>query len=188
MAKSHILFCTTEDPTEALVLDFLAHCYEDGLTGVIFNVFTPARHEPSLLAPPSREPISVRPDPFADYTTSQMRGYATALQSRSVFYHNIFAVLDEQGVQDRTVIIHYYHTPFIDPDYPADDPRQENFEQDGNLNPKWLTWRIKWAEAYAMTANLDLKPAMKYEVYMNRPERFTDEEGVYDVEAAIKGA
>ncbi|KAK6443077.1 hypothetical protein LTR95_000594 [Oleoguttula sp. CCFEE 5521] len=136
MARSHILFCTSEDPMEALVLDFLASCYDDGMTGVIFNISTPARHDPNFLTPPSREPVQVVPDSFAGYTVSQMRDYATALQSRRDFYHNIFAALDEQGIQDRTVVIHDYHIPPIDPDYPVDDPRQENFEPDGDLNPK----------------------------------------------------
>ncbi|OQN96685.1 hypothetical protein B0A48_17325 [Cryoendolithus antarcticus] len=188
MAKSHVLFCTVVDPTEASPAIVLIFCPDRDR--VLFNLFTPARHDPSLVTRPSREPVSLVPDDFADYTSAQLRDYTTALEGDEQLYHRIFAVLDDQGAQDQTVVIHYYHVPPIDPDYPADDPRQmeECIEPDGDLHPKWLVWRIKWEEAYAMTANLDLKPAMKYEVYMNRPERFTDEKGVYDVEAAIKGA
>jgi len=158
----------------------------------VANYFTPARKDRNAIAGESRAPVALSPDSFEGVQLSDMQSMVLSLKEHPDAMHldhEKFAVLDEQGVKDRTVVIHYQHVPSLDPSLSPDDPRQqeENPEPDGDMSPKWLSWRIKWKYAYIMTSNISESPAVLYETYMAKAKEFTDDDGVFDVHAAVHG-
>jgi len=177
------------------VKDFLAKCCDDEKNDPnqwTSNYFTPARHDRNAIAGECRTPIDLSPDSFEGVSLSDMKSVVLNLKDHpdaKHLDHAVFAILDDQGIKDHTVVIHYRHVPALDPDMAPDDPRQQEEapELDADMKPKWLSWRVRWKHAYVMTANLSWGENMIYEVYTSHPERFTDEDGVYDVDAAVHG-
>lgn len=173
--------------------DFLEKSSEPGPdhpNQIVYNYLTPARHERNEIKGQSKTPVDLTPDSFKGQSIAHMQDIVRGLKDHPEskrLNHEQFVLVDEQGLKTETAVIYYYHTPPLDPELEPNDPRQkeENIEPDGIIEPHWLSWRVKWKDVSSMTANIAESPAMLYEVFIPNRERFINEQGVFDLDAAI---
>jgi hypothetical protein len=79
-----------------------------------------------------------------------------------------FAVLDERGAQDKTVVIHLW-------DEDIDDEALST----------WRSWRVRWVDAEETVDGIEGEMEIFEAIFLNS-DQFTGEDGIFDFQKAMK--
>lgn len=174
---STLLFCTSSLVTAQDVHD-LNEEYRQ-FSAILYNPFTPARSDASAILPHSKTPVDYTVEVFSDASDARLRQLCEELvrASRneaggSLFSGEQFAVLDERGCHDRTIVFHASYLP----------PEEED------QTPSWHSWRVTWADAYEMDTQCEMTPDILYTVFLDMHDAYTNENGVFMATEALKAA
>ena len=129
----------------------------------------PARRDPKQTPGPSKEPLNLVIDLFDDLLESQLRdlfleSYSTI---NGMLPQETFVVLDERGVQEKTVVVHAWD-PAIDDDEVS----------------TWRSWRVQFEATEEMVDAIFGGPMDMYGPVFVRSNRFTGEDGIFDFQRA----
>nr|OQO32542.1 hypothetical protein B0A51_00106 [Rachicladosporium sp. CCFEE 5018] len=186
-----VLFCNSKTPSKDLVDGFVKYSHGPNqpqpgpirVTSAFVDLLSMPRRPPPGTRRPERDP-SVIPDSFFGQSDDLLRQKFREYEAdRDIaIERGLFLILDDRGVEDETVILHYWHEP--GPHSSVDEDGCN--EPDGNHESRWLTWRIPWRTASSVTANMSTGVWMLYDLFFRRVEDFTSPEGVFDADRALR--
>ena len=129
----------------------------------------PARRDPKQTPSPSKEPLDFVIDIFDNLLESQLRNLFLESYStiNGMLPQETFVVLDERGVQEKTVVVHAWD-PAID----------------DNEVSTWRSWRVQFEATEEMVDAIFGGPMDMYEPVFVRSNRFTGEDGIFDFQRA----
>jgi len=144
---------------------------------ILYNNLNPAHLDPSAVLKPSKTPVNAYEiTAFEDASDDRLRELSKEIMQKALSrgIRSIcgmpFAVLDDRGVKDQTVVFHGQHL---------------NFDDELDETRYWRSWRVKWEDAYDMDMNLRMTVEIVDRVF-TQSDRFLDQEGVFHVRTALK--
>lgn len=138
----------------------------------MINPFNPARVAEAEQTKANNSVVKVDFDVFENFTDEQLRDIVNDRSRRfNWVLGGVFVVLDDYGVETKTVDVHL-KDPIVD---------DETEEVTGW---RWRSWRVQFDAASLMVMMIDNKREIVEEVYIKKADRFTGADGIFRMKDA----